>query len=108
MLHLFPSNFVLLVCLSSVTFSGLCLDWTTTGIGCALQISSPAYGWSYFWGLQSEYHYPGFAYIIYQGEATKDGDENEGKKQRAEVFRQFTLSCSLAEKLRLLSLYDEY
>lgn len=51
MLRLFPSNSVPLVCLSSVTFSGLCLDWTTTGIGCALQVSSPAYGWSYFLDL---------------------------------------------------------
>lgn len=51
---------------------------------------------------------PGSHSIIYQGEVTKDGDENEGKKQRAEVFRRFTLSCSLAEKLRLLSQYDEY
>jgi len=46
--------------------------------------------------------------IIYQGEVTKDGDENEDKKQRAEVFQRFTVSCSLAEKLRLLSQYDEY
>ena len=59
--RLFPSNSVLLVCLSSVTFSGLCLDWTTTGMGCALQVSSPTYGWSYFLGLQSDYHYPEFA-----------------------------------------------
>lgn len=60
MLRLFSFNSVLLVCLSSVTFSGLCLDWTTTGMGHALQVSSPAYGWSYFLGLQSDYHYPEF------------------------------------------------
>ena len=59
--RLFPPNSVLLVCLSSVTFSGLCLDWTTTDMGCALQVSSPAYGWSYFLGLQSDYYYPEFA-----------------------------------------------
>ena len=51
MLRLFSFNSVLLVCLSSVTFSGLCLDWTTTGTGCALRGSSPAYGWSYFLDL---------------------------------------------------------
>ena len=61
-----------------------------------------------FWACSQTIIISGSHSIIYQGEATKDGDENEGKKQRAEVFRRFTLSCSLAEKLRLLSQYDEY